>query len=283
MKHLAIAGAFLAVLTVSAQERQPRTVSDFFRDFTAEWMRTNPNQATTTRYFSGPEQDRFEEQLTPETPEYRHSRVLLAQKGLSELATFDRARMTDTERVSAELMQWQLSMLVEGDTYRDYVFPLEQFGGVNVNLPNILTVTHPLVTEKDAVHYVARLGQVGTRMDEAIAESRGLIAKQMFPPRFIVRATITQMRQFVAASPAKNPFVTAFAERMAAAKSIPDARREELRAQAERIVAAQVFPAWKRAIALLEPLVGRATDDAGLCRFKGGGEAYGYAWRRLTT
>jgi uncharacterized protein (DUF885 family)/quercetin dioxygenase-like cupin family protein len=284
MKHLAIAGAFLAVLGASAQERQPRSVSDFFGDFTAEWIRTNPNQAAATRYFSGAEQDRFEEELTPETPEYRHGRVLLAQKGLAELATFDRARMSDTERVSAELMQWQLSTLVEGDKYRDYIFPLEQFGGVNVTLPNVLTVTHPLVTEKDAVHYVARLGQVAARMDEAIAESRGLIAKNMFPPRFILRATVTQMRQFIATPPAKNPFVDAFAERMAAAKSVlPAARREELRAQAERIVAAQVYPAWKRAIALLEPLLSRATDEAGLWRFKGGDEAYAYALRRFTT
>ena len=282
MRTLAIAVTFAAVLGVSAQER-PRTVSDFFRDFTTEWVRANPNQAAATRYFSGAEQDRFEEQLTPETPEYRRGRVLLAQKGLAELATFDRARMTDTERVSAELMQWQLSTLVEGEKYRDYAFPLEQFGGANVNLPNILTVTHPLVTEKDAVHYVARLGQVGVRMDEAIAEARGVIAKNMFPPRFILRATLTQMRQFIATPPANNPFVTAFDQRVAAAKSMSDARREELRAQAEKIVAAQVYPSWKRGIALLQPLVAKATDDAGLWRFKGGAEAYAYDLRRFTT
>ena len=70
---------------------------------------------------------------------------------------------------------------------------------------------------------------------------------------------------------------------MALSKGIPEARREELRAQAERIVAAQVFPAWKKAISLLEPLVGRATDDAGLWRFKGGDDAYAYALRRFTT
>ena len=177
MKTLVIVGVFAAVVGISAQGEPPppaRSVADFFRDFTAEWIRTNPNQAASTRYFTGAEQDRFEEQLTPETPEYRQSRVLLAQKGVAELATFDRARMSDTQRVSADLMQWQLNTLVEGEKYRRLHFPLEQFGGVNVNLPNILTVTHPVVTEKDAVHYVARLGQVGTRMDEAIAEARGL-------------------------------------------------------------------------------------------------------------
>ncbi len=283
MRTFTVAVVVLAVLGVSAQERPPRTVSDFFRDFTAEWIRANPNQAAATRYFSGDEQDRFEEQLTPETPEYRHGRVLLAQKGLAELATFDRARMTDVERVSAELMQWQLATLVEGEKYSDYFFPLEQFGGANVNLPNILVVNHPLNTEKDAVHYIARLGLVSTRMDEAIAEARGLVAKNMIPPRFIVRATIAQMQQFIATPPAKNPFVTAFDQRVAAAKAVSDARREELRAQAEKIVAAQVYPAWKRGIALLQPLVSKATDDAGLWRFKGGADAYAYTLRRFTT
>jgi uncharacterized protein (DUF885 family)/quercetin dioxygenase-like cupin family protein len=286
MKTLVFVVTVAAVVGLSAQGEPPRparTVSDFFRDFTAEWMRANPNQAASTRYFSGEEQDRFEAQLAPNTPASRHEVALLAQKGLAELATFDPARMSVTERVSAELMQWQLNTLVEAEKYRDFQFPLEQFGGVNVNLPALLTVNHPLVTEKDAEHYVARLGQVSARMDDAIAEARGLAAKNMVPPRFILRATIVQMRQFIATPPGKNPFVTAFADRMAAAKAVPDARRDELRAQAEKIVAAQVYPAWKRGIALLEPLVGRANDDAGLWRFKGGDDAYKFALRRFTT
>src|SRR5580765_6505201 len=219
MRRLAIAAAVAAVLGLSAQE-PPRAVADFFRDFTTDWMRSSPNLAAATRYFSGAEQDEFEQQLSPETPEFRHKRVVLAQRGLSELAAFDRARMTETERVSADLMQWQLATLVEGEKYSSYFFPLEQFGGVNVNLPNILVVNHPLNTEKDAVHYVARLGQVSRRMDEAIAEARGLAAKNMIPPRFIVRGTIAQMQQFIATPPAKNPFVTALDQRVAAANVV---------------------------------------------------------------
>jgi uncharacterized protein (DUF885 family)/quercetin dioxygenase-like cupin family protein len=284
MKKLAILLLMFAVVGVSAQQpAPPRPVSAFFNDFTAEWMRANPNQAASTRYFSGAEQDAFEQQLSPETPEFRHARVVLAQKGLKELATFDRARMTESDRVSADLMQWQLSTLVEGEQYQDYAFPLTQFGGANVNLPNILAVNHPLNTEKDAVHYVARLGQVSARMDEAIAEGRGLAAKHMIPPRFILRATIKQMQQFIATPPAKNPFVTAFDQRVAASKAVPDGKREDLRAQAEKIVAVQVYPAWKRGIALLQPLVSQAKDDAGLWRFKGGADAYAYALRRYTT
>jgi uncharacterized protein (DUF885 family)/quercetin dioxygenase-like cupin family protein len=281
-KTLVLAAAVSAAIGLSAQERQ-RTVSEFFNDFTAEWIRSSPNQAASTRYFSGAEQDAFEQQLSPDTSEFRHARVLLAQKGLTELGKLDRARMSETERVSADLMQWQLNTLVDGEKYSDYFFPLEQFGGANVSLPNILVVSHPLNTEKDAVHYIARLGQVGMRMDEAIADARSLVAKRMIPPRFIIRATIAQMQQFISTPPAKNPFVTAFDQRLGAARSVPDQRREELRMQAEKIVAAQVYPSWKRGLSLLQPLLSKATDDAGLWRFKGGAEAYAYTLRRYTT
>ena len=131
--------------------------------------------------------------------------------------------------------------------------------------------------------YVARLGQVGMRMEEATAEALRLAEKRMLPPRFIVRVTVAQMQQFVSTPAAQNPFVTAFADRMAAAGSIPEAKRGELRSAAERVTVAQVYPAWRNAIAVLESLAGRTTDDAGLWRFKGGAEAYAYHLRRFTT
>jgi uncharacterized protein (DUF885 family) len=279
------AGAVAVFVSIAALAvpRAQGTIDDFFRDFSAEWIRGNPNQATATRYFTGPEQDRLERELTPVSSEWRRARIALARRGLAVLDTFDRARLTDSQRVSADVMRWQLNVVVDGAPYEDYAFPLEQFAGVNVDVVNALTVGHPLLTEKDAQNYLARLGQVSDRMEEALVVADRLVGNGLFPPRFIVRATLFQMQQFVASAPAGNPFVTAFAARLATVKAIPDARREALRTEAERIVGLEVYPAWKKAIALLEPLVERATDDAGLWRFKAGEVAYAYHLRRFTT
>src|SRR5690242_9161714 len=183
-------------------------VADFFRDFAAEWVRLNPNLATGIRYFSGEEQERLERQLTPETLAWRRDRIRLARRGLADLAKFDRDRISEKERVSAGVMQWQLEILVAEELYLEYTFPLEQFNGANVRLPYQLTVVHPLLNEKDADNYVAALGQVSTRMGEAIAEARAIGAKGTIPPRFILQATIEQMRGFVGTPPAQNPLVT---------------------------------------------------------------------------
>jgi uncharacterized protein (DUF885 family) len=262
---------------------QSRSIDDFFTSFTAEWVRLSPNQATASRYFSGTEQDALETQLTQVTREWRGRRIALARRGLAELAAFDRARLSDTARVSADLMKWQLDIVVEGETYDDFTFPLEQFGGVNVNLPTQLTVVHPLITEKDAANYVARLGHVAARMGEATTEAAALAEKRLVPPRFIIAATIAQMEQFISTPPAQNPFVAVFNDRMTAASGISATTREKLRAQGEQITSSQIYPAWQEALAVLRPLMGRTTDVAGLSRFPGGAAAYAYHLRRFTS
>ena len=285
IKILAAACAVLfATVWLTAQQRNDssKSIDTFFRDFTDEWVRGNPGLATGARYFSGEEQDRLERQLTPETVAYRQSRIQLARKGLAQLAAFDRSKLTPSQQLSADIMRWQLETAAAEEPYLDFNFPLQQMNGVNINLVEAMTVRHPLANARDAENYVAALGQVATRMDEAIAESRRLAGKNIIPPKFILEATIKQMQSFADPAPAQNPFVAVFVQKMEAAK-IPEARRAELKAEAEKIVATQVYPAWKRAIALLESQLPRSNNDAGLWRFKDGPAAYTYFLRRFTT
>jgi uncharacterized protein (DUF885 family) len=267
-----------------AASAQTRSLDDFFRDFTADWVRRDPSLATSTRYFTGDEQDRLERQLTPQTREWKRDRIQRARRGIAELRGFNRAALTDAQRISADLMEWQLNEYVREEPYLDYSFPLQQMNGANVDLVETMTVRHPLATERDAENYVAALGDVRVRMEEAIAEAQRLEAKNnAVPPKFILQATAKQMQGFTDPSPGQNPFVTALADKMNAIKSLPDAKREQLRAAAEKLVGEQIYPAWKKAIELLRAQQARATDDAGLWRLKGGAAAYTYFLHHFTT
>jgi len=271
------------VLFGAGVRAQGRTIDDFFRTFAAEWVRGNPNQAVSTRYLSGPEQEPLERELTPVSGDWQRGRIQLAARGLAELRRFDRASLTAAQRTAAELLDWQLDTVVRGDAYLDYAFPLEQFGGVNVSLVTALTVSHPVRSARDADNYLARLGQVSARMAEAVAEARRLEAAGVLPPRFILRATIAQMQRFIAPAPAENPFVTTLDERLAAVPEVTPGRRAALVVDAARLVETQVYPAWRAAIDFLTNQMARASDDAGLWRFPRGAEAYAYHLRRHTT
>src|SRR5262245_32140415 len=253
----------LVILNMNAQQL---SIEDFYRDFTAEWVRGNPNLATASRYFTGDEQDRLERQLTPETDAYRRSRIQLARKGLAELEKFDRAKMSPSQQTSADLMQWQLQTAVDEERYLDFAFPLEQMNGVNIGLVETLTVRHPLQRLRDAENYIAALKQAPARMEEAISRSRTLAEKGIVPPRFILIATIEQMRDFATSPPEQNPFVMVLTQKMETIAEISAVRREELRKEAMRIVGDQVYAAWKKGITLLESQLPKSTDDAGVWR-----------------
>jgi uncharacterized protein (DUF885 family) len=278
------AGAALAAAPAFGQSSStPPTIDDFFRDFTADWVRHDPNLATGARYFSGEEQDRLERQLTPQTLQWKRDRIQRARQGLAELRKFNRASLTETQRISADLMEWQLNEVIREEPFFDYTFPLEQMNGANVRLVETMTVRHPLLTERDAENYVAALGQVRAQMEEAIDQARRLEAKNTIPPKFILQATVKQMQGFTDPSPGQNPFVTVFDGKMATIQSLPEAKRRELRAEAEKVVGEDIYPAWKKAIALLEAQSAKATDDAGIWRLKGGTDAYAYFLHRFTT
>ena len=197
----------ICVLAIAVPVAQQRSIDDFFRTISDDWVRMNPNLAVSTRYFSGDEQDRLEQQVSSYTEKARGERNAFIKRGLTELAKFDRGGMTDVQRVSADLLRHQLETYLEWNRHEDFQFPFDQFGGANVGLVAVITVSHPLRTPRDASNYVTRLGQVGQRMSEAIADAKRLAAKDLIPPRFILDATIGQMRLFVEQPAASNPFV----------------------------------------------------------------------------
>jgi uncharacterized protein (DUF885 family) len=278
----AVSAAVVCAESALAQQPGTRNIDDFFRDFTLDWLRHNPGTATATRYLQGAEQDELERHLTPLGPRQRAEQAQRARRALEQLRTFNRASLTDERRLSADLLDWQLNNIIRAEAFADYAFPLQQMNGANVDLVEVLTVRHPLANERDAENYVAALGEVAARMDEAIAEAKRLESKNVRPPKFILEATVRQMQRFADPSPAQNPFVTVLVEKMQSAQ-VPQAKSEQLRAEAEKIVGQQVYPAWKRAIAVLASQQPKATADAGLWRLRGGAEAYRFFLHFHTT
>ena len=116
--------AAFALLLVISLPLQAQSIDEFFDQFTTEWVRGDPNLATYLRYFEGEEQDRMDRQLTPGGRAYALERIALAKGGLEQLREFDRSQLTDINRVSADLLDWQLQAMVDREPFLDFGFPL---------------------------------------------------------------------------------------------------------------------------------------------------------------
>jgi uncharacterized protein (DUF885 family) len=276
----------LAALLLSASGlARAVDIDQFFDDFTAQWVRSDPNLATGSRYFGteSAEQQRLETQLTPETRAWQLQRIRRAVHGLHELDGFEAAKLTPTQRLSAQLMRWLLEAIVKEEPYLDYSFPLNQFGGANVQLIETLTLRHPLAVPRDAENFLARLALVDERLEEVRLDAEDLAAAGLIPPRFIVQATLDSMRTFRQTEPAANPVVVVFAQKLEAMQGLTPEQRSRLLERAANLIATEVYPAWDRTMALLETVFTKSSDAAGWWRFPKGEAAYANALARFTT
>lgn len=273
----------LAAAFTSAAEAASPSIDAFFNDFTDAWVRRNPNLAISSAYFTGAEQDRLSRRLTPMSRQYGAETIRIARAGLKKLDTFDHNALTPAQRTSADVMRWQLQSLIDSEPYLDYDFPLQPMSGANVSLPNALVVTHPVRTPRDGENYIARLKQMDERLLEAVAASRRQAGAGIVPPRFILEATINQMQQFIAPEPAKNPLANEFDLKLADVKELSPERRAALARQATTIVEQEIYPAWRKGIAALQAQLPKATDTAGISRFKDGAALYATQLRRYNT
>ncbi|MEO6005629.1 MAG: DUF885 domain-containing protein [Opitutus sp.] len=251
--------------------------------FTDDWVRLDPELATQSQYFTGAEQDVLDRALTPITDEARGARVALARRGVNELARFKRSELDSTQRISADMLGWQLDAIIRADEFENYTYVFEQFNGLQVGLVKFLTQTHPIRQRRDVENYLARLQLVAARMEEGIVQANRRAELGFIPPDFILRSTLAQFDRFLADEPGKNVLVVSLDERAAKVITLSATERAEFVASAERTVREQIIPAFQRARQLLENQLPRATADAGISRFPGGDRAYANSLHRLTT
>jgi uncharacterized protein (DUF885 family) len=286
--------SLLVVLLSSCSHQvatQPAQPFDQFIDKAAEdWVRRNPAVATGTQYFSGAEQDAFDRQLIatdgvgmPVDPERRAETLRLLDDIRAQLKLYDRARLTPTQRVSADSLEWGLDEFRKSADIADTQFEFDQFRGMQVSLINFLTQTHPIRNARDIENYLVRLKLVAGVLDSGITVAEKQERKGILPPKFIIQATIDGIDRFMADQPARNVLVASLGSRAEKLKDLsPELLKADL-ADAENTVRTSILPAFGRVRAMLARQLPKATDDAGMWRLPGGAEAYKQRLHAQTT
>jgi uncharacterized protein (DUF885 family) len=272
----------LIVWTISASGAE-LTFDAWADAFANDWVRADPELATTTQYFESAEQDSLDRQLTPGTKAFRAERVNLAKRGLAELTRFNAQEFNPSQKVSFAMLRWQLEDIVRAEPFEEYRLVFQQFSGLQVQLVNFLSQTHPIRNRRDIENYLARLQLVAGQIDEGITQARERAEKGFLPPDFIIQSTLAQFDRFLAGGARQNVLVSSLVERAGKLSSVTSQERDKFAAIAEETVAKSIMPAFIRARTLLQDQSVVAKADAGLWRFAGGDKAYAEALRHSTT
>lgn len=153
-------------------------------------MRADPEMATAARFFRGAEQKALDARLTDLSDATAHARVARAKTALARLRTFDRKTLTAGQRISAEMLDFQLQLIVDEEPWLWFNFPINQFFGVQNRLTSLLTDMHPVRNARDVESYLARLEAMGPKLDGALGMMQDRAKQGVRLPGFIAVETV---------------------------------------------------------------------------------------------
>lgn len=284
LASVALPDSALAAPVAPAAAVKPNASFDSWAEqFARDWVRLNPQVATMTQYFSGAEQAALDRQLTPYTDAHSKKEAALAREGLAKLDKFLAAgKLSPAQRISAATMRSALANDLANEPFRDHNFIFSQFSGAHVRLVNFMTQTHPLRNAADVDSYLARLEQVSTRLDEALARGRAAAARSLIPPRFILERAQFQVDTFLKPAAAQNVLVTSLEQRSAGLADLSPEARAAAVAKATRLVEERIRPAYGRVKSFMAELHPKTGTVAGLYRLPQGRDAYARALANYT-
>ncbi len=228
----AIALAFAG--PVFAQSSASDTLHAFFAQEWERSLRESPESAS----YRGDK--RFNDRWTDDSLPAIRAREAADRDALAKLRAIDREALSAQDRLSYDVMAWQLERAVERQKFNEWQRPLNQRGGVQT-LDEISEIL-PFASTQDYRDWLRRMAAVPVVVEQATALMReGLKAKNT-PPKVLMQRIPAQIRAQVVEDPAKSPFYRPFAK---FPDSVPASERSALQAEAKKVIAGRIVPAYR--------------------------------------
>jgi uncharacterized protein (DUF885 family) len=161
---------------------------------------------------------------------------------LAVLASIDRDRLDDDDRLSYDLFRRQHELAREGQRFPSELLAVGKLDGVHEWVPRTISMM-PAFTVGDYEDVVARLHGVSVLVDQVITLLDEGRAGGITPPRITVLDVPRALAALSADPPEASPLLGAFRSFPA---GIPYEERHELRAEATEAFVASVVPALRR-------------------------------------
>ncbi|HET7395162.1 MAG TPA: DUF885 domain-containing protein [Gammaproteobacteria bacterium] len=201
------------------------------------------------------------------------------QADYQALLKIDRAQLSPQDKVSYDLFKWQHEDGEESWKFHEYLFPLNQLGGIQTvgDYAQSLRFT----TLKDYQDWLKRLQTFAPYMDQTIALLQQGVDQGYTLPKVVADRIPQQIEANIVSDPTKSVFYLPF-------KNIPDsidaATAKQLQADARKAIADVIVPAFKRLdVFFTKTYVPHARTSLAASSLPDGKAYYAYLVRHFTT
>ena len=230
--------------------------------------------------------NRFNDLLPDDqTSEFREKRRAFYGASLRELETFDRAKLSDDQRVSYDIFSWEMKQRLAGLELGAWMLPTTQFSGLPLTLGQYGSGegNQPFETVKDYEDWLARVHRFVAWTDSAIEDFRLGVKAGVVLPKPLVVKMIPQMRgkDIVVTDPTQSLFYGPI-RRMPATFQAED--RTRLTKAYKKAILTDIVPTYRKWGDFLEKeYLPKAGAKSGLSALPGGSEMYAYQVTFWTT
>jgi uncharacterized protein (DUF885 family) len=253
---------------------QSSQISKFFADYFEERLRDDPEFATNVGRHEY--DDRWSD-LSPQGRQRRRSHIV---QRLEQLNKFPADQLSEQDRLSANLLRYDLRSQLEAFDLETYLLRVGQMFGSH-NRVYVTIDRMPTHTVRDGENIIARIRAVPAYVDQNIAVMNEAIAHGWTQPKVVVDLIIEQLTKQAAQDQSTTPLLD-FLKKLPT--SIPEAERTRLGKEAADAFETNFRPAWRKWLAYVQnSYLPKARPDIGISSLPEGREAYQILIRRLTT
>lgn len=262
---------------------KPVGITNYVNKATGRMVLDSPETLTYLGLIDNTILDRHSGKLGDYTQAAEDKMLKIMKEGREGLDKYGPDGLEGEDLLSYEIAKWLMDEGLAEEEFKYSGYPINQLSGPAVNLPQFLTDTHAIVSEKSVRRYLSRLSEFSRVMTETKANVEEYRDNGVVAPDFILEKTLVGLRAFIESPASENPLVATLGPRMDKVEGLSDSFKSDSLTKAEAIVASDIYPAYQALITVHEDMLKTANHDAGIWRIPRGDEIYKLALRSNTT
>ena len=134
-----------------------------------------------------------------------------AKKLKARLLSYENESLSEQQKITKEIAVFDISNFIkETEEFPFHNFPLNQIGGIHLNVLEFMTDVHPIRNVKEAEAYIDRLNLFDDSFKATLEILNAQKKAGIFPPKFVFDHVIRQLEEFLNFKENENPLRSVF-------------------------------------------------------------------------
>ena len=199
------------------------------------------------------------------------------------LERYDDSQLGQQQSITKKIALFDLNNNIkQQEQFPFHNFPLNQIGGIHLNMIQFMTDIHPIRSGSEAAAYIDRLDM----LDEVFESQMEILNAQkeagIFPPRFVFDHVIRQLNEFLEGSKGSNPIRDVF-QRKISEVDLSEETQAELMSDLDSAMQTSVKPGFNLLLGFMMETLPMANPNDGAWSLPNGDEFYALRLKAQTT